>query len=54
MKSVERDEEPGALDASERAALERLRKENKDLRMDRDFTAERSDQRWVADIVAVP
>lgn len=37
VKSVERDEEPGALDASERSELERLRKENKDLRMDREI-----------------
>jgi transposase len=37
VKAVERDEEPGALDASERAELERLRAEVKDLRMDREI-----------------
>lgn len=37
VKAVEAEEEPGALDADERAELERLRKENKDLRMDRDI-----------------
>jgi transposase len=36
-KMADRDEVPGALDASERAELERLRKENKDLRMDREI-----------------
>lgn len=34
VKAVEAAEAPGALDADERAELERLRKENKDLRMD--------------------
>jgi len=37
VKAVEADEVPGALDADERAELERLRKENKDLRMDREI-----------------
>lgn len=37
VKAVEAAEAPGALDASERAELERLRKENKDLRMDREI-----------------
>ena len=37
VKSAERDEEPDALDASERAELNRLRAENKDLRMDREI-----------------
>jgi transposase len=37
VKAAERDEAPGALDADERAELERLRKENKDLRMDREI-----------------
>jgi len=37
LKAAERDEVPGALDASERAELVRLRKENKDLRMDREI-----------------
>ena len=37
VKAVERDEVPGALDANERAELDRLRKENKDLRMDREI-----------------
>jgi transposase len=37
VKAAGRDEEPGALDPSERAELERLRKENKDLRMDREI-----------------
>ena len=32
-----RNEQPGALDPSERAELERLRKEVKDLRMDREI-----------------
>lgn len=36
MKAAERDETPGALDASERTELERLRKEYQDLRMDRE------------------
>lgn len=35
--AVEAAEAPGALDADERAELERLRKENKDLRMDREI-----------------
>jgi transposase len=37
VKAVEREEEPGALDADERAELDRLRKEVKDLRMDREI-----------------
>ena len=37
VKDAERDEAPGALDPSERAELERLRRENKDLRMDREI-----------------
>lgn len=37
VKAVEAAEMPGALDANERAELERLRKENKDLRMDREI-----------------
>ena len=37
VKSSERDDAPGALDATERAELERLRTENKDLRMDREI-----------------
>jgi transposase len=36
-KDAERDETPDALDASERKELERLRAENKDLRMDREI-----------------
>ena len=36
-KAAERDEVPGALDADERVELARLRKENKDLRMDREI-----------------
>ncbi len=35
VKAAQRDEAPGALDPSERAELDRLRRENKDLRMDR-------------------
>ena len=37
VKTAERDETPDALDASERKELERLRVENKDLRMDREI-----------------
>lgn len=37
VKAAERDDAPGALDATERAELERLRKENRDLRMDREI-----------------
>ena len=37
VKDLEAREAPGALDASERAELERLRAENKDLRMDREI-----------------
>jgi len=37
VKAVKAAEVPGALDANERAELERLRKENKDLRMDREI-----------------
>ncbi len=34
---AEQDEAPGALDASERVELERLRREVKDLQMDREI-----------------
>ena len=37
VKAVEAEDEPGALDVDERAELERLRKEVKDLRMDREI-----------------
>ena len=37
VKAAERDAVPGALDADERAELARLRKENADLRMDREI-----------------
>ena len=37
VKAVEATEAPGALDTDERAELERLRKENKELRMDREI-----------------
>jgi transposase len=37
VKAAERDEAPGALDPSERAELERLRKEVTDLRTDREI-----------------
>ncbi|MGQ0823777.1 MAG: transposase [Actinomycetota bacterium] len=37
VKAAERDDAPGALDASERDELQRLRKENADLRMDREI-----------------
>jgi transposase len=37
VRDQEAQETPGALDASERAELERLRTENKDLRMDREI-----------------
>ena len=37
VKAAERDEEPDALDPTERKELERLRAENKDLRMDREI-----------------
>lgn len=37
IKAAERDEASGALDADERAELERLRKENSELRMDREI-----------------
>ena len=37
VKEAERDDQPGALDADERAELARLRKENADLRMDREI-----------------
>jgi len=43
VKAAERDEAPGALDANERAELERLRKENKDLRMDREILRKAAD-----------
>jgi transposase len=37
VKAVEATEVPGGLDPDERAELERLRRENKDLRMDREI-----------------
>ena len=37
VKQAERDELPGALDADERAELARLRKENSELKMDREI-----------------
>jgi len=37
IKAAEEQEAPGALDPTERAELARLRKENKDLRMDREI-----------------
>ena len=37
MKAADAAEEPGALDADERAELARLRKEVKDLRQDREI-----------------
>lgn len=37
VKESERYEQPGALDPDERAELARLRKENQDLRMDREI-----------------
>jgi transposase len=37
IKAAEAQETLGALDADERAELERLRRENKDLRMDREI-----------------
>ena len=37
VKAVEAAEAPGGLDADEKAELERLRRENKDLRMDREI-----------------
>lgn len=37
VKQAERDELPGALDPDERAELERLRKENRELKMDREI-----------------
>jgi transposase len=37
VKSAERDEEPGALDATERSELNQLRAEVKDLPMDREI-----------------
>ena len=37
VKQAERDEVPGALDADERAELARLRKENRELKMDREI-----------------
>lgn len=37
IKAAEEQEAPGALDPTERAELERLRAENKDLRMDREI-----------------
>ena len=37
VKQARETERPGALDADERAELERLRKENRELRMDREI-----------------
>ncbi len=37
VKEINAADEPGALDADERAELARLRKENQDLRMDREI-----------------
>jgi transposase len=37
VKQAERDEAPDALDPDERAELERLRKENRELKMDREI-----------------
>ena len=37
VKQAERNEAPDALDADERAELERLRKENRELRREKDF-----------------
>lgn len=37
VKAAEHGEQPGALDATEREELKRLRKENADLRMDREI-----------------
>jgi transposase len=37
VKEIDAQNEPGALDANERAELARLRKENQDLRMDREI-----------------
>ena len=37
VKQAERDELPGALDADERAELARLRKEDRELKMDREI-----------------
>jgi transposase len=37
VRAAERDDAPAALDASEREELARLRKENADLRMDREI-----------------
>lgn len=37
VKEIDAADEPGALDANERAELARLRKENADLRMDREI-----------------
>ena len=37
VKRAERDELPGVLDADERAELARLRKENRELKMDREI-----------------
>ena len=37
VKAIEATEAPGVLDADERAELARLRRENKDLRMDREI-----------------
>jgi transposase len=37
VKQAKEAERPGALDADERAELERLRKENRDLKMDREI-----------------
>jgi transposase len=37
VKQADRDDLPGALDADERAELARLRKENRELKMDREI-----------------
>ncbi len=37
MQRSRMDDPPGAIDANERAELERLRRENAELRMDREF-----------------
>ena len=37
VKEIDASDEPGALDADERAELARLRKENAELRMDREI-----------------
>ena len=44
-EAVESSEAPGALDTDERAELDRLRKEVRDLRMDREMLHKLSTQR---------